>query len=309
MSRNRFLLPFALLTSGGFALSQTSPKISEKTIATYEDYLVKFPEGMFSRSARLETGKLRAAERRRGAEEARQAAEQRAAQDRVPRLVVSGVAMEFVRIQPGEFQMGSDSGVDDEKPSHRVRITKVFELGKHEVTQAQWEAVMGGNPSNFKGADRPVELVSWNDVQEFLGKLNARGDGYRYRLPTEAEWTYAARAGTAGDWAGNLDSVAWYRENSGTQTHPVGQKQANAWGLHDMLGNVWEWCQDWYDKEYYRSSPADDPQGASSGEHRTRRGGGWVGVPAYVRVAYRGKGKPDGRYSDLGFRCARERFP
>src|SRR5437667_5221339 len=114
-------------------------------------------------------------------------------------------------------------------------------MGKYEVTQAQWESVMERNPSRFRGADRPVEQVSWNDVQQFLQKLNARGDGYRYRLPAEAEWEYAARAGTSGPYAGNLDAMAWYEQNSGKQTHPVGQKQPNAWGLYDMHGNVWEW--------------------------------------------------------------------
>ena len=211
--------------------------------------------------------------------------------------------------QVAEARRLLDSGDSDEKPVHRVRITKAFEMGKYEVTQAQWEAVMGSNPSYFKGADRPVELVNWNDAQGFLLKLNARNDGYRYRLPAEAEWEYAARAGTTGDNAGDLDGVAWYRDNSKNQTHPVGQKQANAWGLHDMQGNVWEWCQDWYDGNYYRNSPAEDPQGPSSGRLRVLRGGSWVVVTRSVRVADRGRGYPDNRYVDNGFRCVRERFP
>jgi len=223
--------------------------------------------------------------------------------------VVNGVSMEFVRIQPGEFQIGSESGNGDEKPVHRVRITKAFEMGKNEVTQAQWEAVMGSNPSYFKGADRPVEQVSWNDAQEFLSRLNARGDGYRYRLPTEAEWEYAARARTTGDNEGNLNSVAWYQSNSGGQTHPVGQKQANAWGLYDTLGNVWEWCQDWYDGNYYRNSPVEDPRGPSSGGARVLRGGSWFSNGRDVRVAFRDWGNPDCRYSGNGFRCVRERMP
>src|SRR3989442_16018108 len=120
---------------------------------------------------------------------------------------------------------GDKEGSASEKPPHRVRITKGFEMGKYEVSQAQWESVMGSNPSKFKGGDRPVEQVSWNEVQQFLQKLSTRGDGYRYRLPTEAEWEYAARAGTSGPYVGNLEAMAWYSENSGNQTHPVGQKE------------------------------------------------------------------------------------
>ena len=190
-----------------------------------------------------------------------------------------------------------------------MRITKTFELGKYEVTQAQWEAVMESNPSEFKGGDRPVERVSWNDAQEYLSKLTARNDGYRYRLPTEAEWEYAARAGTAGDTTRNLDSLAWYHGNSGGQTHPVGQQQPNAWGLYDMLGNVWEWCQDWYDANYYGNSPTEDPRGPSSGSNRVLRGGSWSGGAGVVRVAYRDGGSPDSRTDGIGFRCVRERFP
>jgi formylglycine-generating enzyme required for sulfatase activity len=154
-----------------------------------------------------------------------------------------------------------------------------------------------------------VEQVSWNDAQGFLSKLNARNDGYRYRLPTEAEWEYAARAGTTGDNAADLDSVAWYSINSYSQTHSVGEKQANGWGLYDMLGNVWEWCQDWYGEDYYRNSPAEDPQGPSSGSARVLRGGSWVSVTGVVRVASRDRVGPDYRDSGVGFRCVRERFP
>ena len=150
---------------------------------------------------------------------------------------------EFVRIPAGEFEMGCSSGDSDclslEKPQHHVRISKGFEMGKYLVTQAMWKSVMGTNPSRFKGADRPVERVSWNDVQEFLQRLNTQNDGYHYRLPTEAEWEYAARAGSTSSRYGELNAVAWYSGNSGKETHPVGQKQPNAWGLYDMLGNVW----------------------------------------------------------------------
>jgi formylglycine-generating enzyme required for sulfatase activity len=220
---------------------------------------------------------------------------------------------EFVKIQPGDFMMGcsaNDSECNEsEKPAHRVRITKAFEMGKYEVTQAQWEPVMGSNPSNFKGGDRPVEQVSWNDVQLFLQRLNRRNDGYRYRLPTEAQWEYAARAGTAGAYAGSLDAMAWYSKNSGSQTHPVGQKQPNAWGLYDMHGNVTEWVQDWYDANYYKSSPASDPQGPASGTTRVLRGGSWDYNTRVSRVSYRGYNGPSDRINYFGFRCVREAIP
>jgi formylglycine-generating enzyme required for sulfatase activity len=199
---------------------------------------------------------------------------------------------------------------DNDQPAHRVRITKAFEIGKYEVTQAQWEAVMGGNPSEFKGPDRPVEQVSWNDIQEFLTSLNRRNDGYRYRLPTEAEWEYAARAGTTGEHYGNLEAIAWFGRNSGDQTHPVGRKQPNAWGLYDMLGNVWEWCQDWYGETHYRElakSPAVDPSGPPRGEYRVLRGGSWYKYLWFLRASSRFRERPSGRYRHAGFRCVREK--
>jgi formylglycine-generating enzyme required for sulfatase activity len=212
----------------------------------------------------------------------------------------------FVRIEPGEFMMGSESGDADadEKPVHRVRISRPFEMGKYEVTQAQWEAVTGSNPSYFKGADLPVERVSWDDAQQFIQKLNAQNDGHIYRLPTEAEWEYACRAGSTGDYAGNLDAMGWYDKNSGHKTNPVGQKQPNAWGLYDMHGNVWEWCQDWYGENYYAQSPGADPQGPASGSGRVTRGGGWIGPAAHCRSAFRIRNAAGFRYI-LGFRLAR----
>jgi formylglycine-generating enzyme required for sulfatase activity len=163
----------------------------------------------------------------------------------------NSIGIDFVLIAAGEFLMGSESGDSDEKPVHRVRISKNFYLGKYEVTQAQWHAVMGDNPSRFKGDTLPVEQVSWEDAQKFIERLNAQEGGTKYRLPTEVEWEYAARAGTTtaysfGDNPRPLGEYAWFSENFGNTTHPVGQKQPNPWGLYDMHGNVWEWVQDWY---------------------------------------------------------------
>jgi formylglycine-generating enzyme required for sulfatase activity len=218
--------------------------------------------------------------------------------------------MEFALIQPGEFMMGSDKGNDDEKPMHEVRLSKPFYLGKYEVTQGQWQAVMGNNPSRFKGdPNLPVEQVSWEDVQAFIRKLNAIDGGTTYRLPTEAEWEYAARAGTTtaysfGDDPPLLGEYAWYSGNAKGKTHPVGQKKSNAWGLHDMHGNVWEWVQDWYSKPY-PSGTVTDPQGPASGSIRVYRGGSWITHARYCRVSYRDDQSPGGRVVHLGFRLLR----
>ncbi|MFL6214136.1 MAG: formylglycine-generating enzyme family protein [Blastocatellia bacterium] len=213
----------------------------------------------------------------------------------------------FVRIPAGEFMMGSDTGSDTEKPAHRVRISQPFELGKYEVTQAEWEAVMGNRPSYFGGDRRPVEQVSWNDVQEFIGRLNALDDGYAYRLPTEAEWEYACRAGSNGDYAGKLDAMAWVDENSQQMSHPVGEKQPNAWGLYDMHGNVFEWCEDYYDAGYYAQSPSVDPRGPETGSFRVKRGGGWMFSASFARSAARDLFAPSYRFNYVGFRLLRTR--
>ena len=217
-------------------------------------------------------------------------------------------AIEFVPIPAGEFRMGfTRSGAfDDEQPVTQVRISRAFYLGKYEVTQGQWEAVMGSNPSKFKncGLDCPVESVSWDDVQAFIAKLNEMEGGPRYRLPTEAEWEYAARAGST--WGGrvaNLDAIAWYSENSKDRTHPVGGKVPNAFGSHDMLGNVWEWVQDWYGD--YPGGAVTDPRGPGSGSYRVRRGGGWLTHAGLCRSAYRFINPPDNRSFLLGFRLLR----
>jgi formylglycine-generating enzyme required for sulfatase activity len=231
--------------------------------------------------------------------------------------------MEFVSVLAGQFPMGCSEGAKpvecsaDEKPRHTVQITKAFEIGKTEVTQKQWQAVMGSNPSRYKGDTLPVEQVSFQDVQAFLSKLNARNDGFLYRLPTEAEWEYAARAGTADQFAGAnvanslgrrspADDWAWYNVE---KTQPVANKKPNAWGLYDMRGNVAEWVQDWYDSKYYAKSPMPDPKGPDSGDGgRGVRGGTFHDDgPWLTRVSLRMHFPEDYRHFDLGFRVAREK--
>ncbi|MCK6573451.1 formylglycine-generating enzyme family protein, partial [Myxococcota bacterium] len=231
----------------------------------------------------------------------------------------------YVTIPTGEFTMGSPSGEkgrDGDETPHRVRITRGFYLKATEVTQGEWESVMGSNPSGFTdcGKTCPVENVSWNDAVSYLNKLSDReglGRCYDasgafvglsckgYRLPTEAEWEYAARAGTTGARHGDLDAVAWYDGNSGSTTHPVGKKRSNAWGLYDMLGNVSEWTNDRYGD--YADGTGTDPVGPASGEIRVRRGGSWVNNAQGVRAALRRGSTPDYRSGSLGFRPLRAR--
>ncbi|MDR0380257.1 MAG: formylglycine-generating enzyme family protein [Candidatus Accumulibacter sp.] len=227
------------------------------------------------------------------------------------RTYTNSIGMEFVLIPAGSFMMGSDKKSDpdssDDETPHRVRISKPFYLGRYEVTQAQWEDVMGSNPSKFRGGSNPVERVSWNDVQAFIQRLNQREGHNHYRLPTEAEWEYAARAGTTtrysfGDDVNSLDRHAWYEDNSDDRPHPVGQKEPNPWGLYDMHGNVWEWVQDWYGRKYYAQSSANDPRGLSRGASRVLRGGCWSRDAKYLRSAYRGSLSPDFRGGSGGFR-------
>lgn len=225
----------------------------------------------------------------------------------------------MVRVLAGEFQMGSAGGEADEGPVHRVRISHDFEIGKFEVTQAQWETVMldphakagavrttpegatiGSNPNHFKGASLPVESVSWDDIQVFVARLNARDRDHTYRLPTEAEWEYACRDDSAG-----LVERAWYKDNSGDRTQPVGGKQPNARGLYDTLGNVAEWVHDWYGRDYYAESPAADPQGPASGSYRVFRGGSWLDPGKYCRITARNFEFPVSRLHNVGFRVVR----
>ena len=222
--------------------------------------------------------------------------------------VKDGISIEMVKVEAGSFDMGATSEMEnpyeDEKPVHRVTLTNNYYVGKYEVIQALWQAVMGSNPSKFKGADLPVEQVSWNDCQDFVSKLNAM-TGKRFRLPTEAEWEYAARGGKKSrgyQYSGSntLGDVAWYGDNSGSKTHAVGTKQPNELGIYDMTGNVWEWCQDWYDS--YSSSPQTNPTGAASGSYRVNRGGCWYSSARYCRTSYRYRSTPGGRGRGLGLR-------
>ncbi len=259
-------------------------------------------------------------------------------------VTVKGVIFQMIAVQGGTFQMGSNSGDGDEKPVHEVRLNN-FSIGQTEVTQELWEAVMGTNPSRFKGNSLPVECVSWNDCQTFIQKLNQL-TGKQFRLPTEAEWEFAARGGTTTSLyngqdiiisgknnSPNLDPLAWYGGNCGRNyttsegcdvsngydisgwserqypdtkggTHPVGKKEPNAFGLYDMLGNVWEWCQDWYGSDYYSSSVVNNPTGPTSGSYRVYRGGSWFGNATYCRVSHRSGITPTNTFSYLGFRLA-----
>ena len=195
-----------------------------------------------------------------------------------------------------------------EKPAHSVTLTRPFYMGKYTITQAQYEAVMGDNPSAFKGAQRPVESVSWDDATAYLKKLNARlhDDAFDAHLPTEAQWEYACRAGTqtrfySGDRDSDLDAVAWFDKNSGGKMHPVGGKKANAFGLYDMHGNVEQWCQDWYGA--YLATPTVDPKGPEKGTVRVLRGGSWIYASTYCRSACRSiTYSPDSRHVNFGFR-------
>ncbi len=223
-------------------------------------------------------------------------------------VLPGGAEMTFSFIPPGTFLMGSDHkrANADEKPVHRVTLTKGFFLGIHPVTQTQWKAVTGSNPSHFPGDNRPVEQVSWDDCQEFCKTLTAHLEGRgTVGLPSEAEWEYACRAGTTtkyctGDGAAALKKAGWYEGNSESQTHPVGELAANAWGLHDMHGNVWEWCQDGYGA--YEGSDQIDPQIQTNENKRIQRGGGGCYPPGHCRAACRGGFEPSGRDGYFGCR-------
>ena len=213
--------------------------------------------------------------------------------------------IKFVLIEPGTFIMG-DERLDLSKPAHKVELTQPFYLGKYPVTQSEWDAITGANPSTIKGVQNPVESVSWKQVQAFLKKLN--NGAAQYRLPTEAQWEYACRAGTStlysfGDDKADLDAYGWFSSNAGKESHPVGQKKPNPWGLYDMHGNVWEWVHDVYAP--YEEGTAIDPAGPRSGLAHAFRGGSYYNFALHLQSAFRG-GSPDHPNPHLGFRLLRE---
>lgn len=227
-------------------------------------------------------------------------------------VTANGVSFKMIKVKGGTFTMGgtAEQGSDiysDEIPTHRVTLSDYY-IGQTEVTQALWKAVMGKNPSEFKGKNRPVENVSWNDCQTFIRKLN-KLTGRHFRLLTEAEWEYAARGGNKSrgykySGGNSLGTVAWYAENSGDTTHEVKTKQPNELGIYDMSGNVVEWCNDWFSEDYYTESQVSNPKGPSSGPYHLARGGGWGFEARSCRVVYRDGDKDDLRCSGFGLRLA-----
>ena len=279
-----------------------------RTPDAYKSYLIAHPTGRHAADAKSRIA----------------AAEERAAIDERVKVALNALSMRLVSIPGGSFQMGSDKGAD-EKPAHTVTLS-AFQMTETEITQAQYQGVMGATPAFFKSTgSNPVERVSWFDAISFCNKLSekakldpcyniATGDcdftKNGFRLPTEAEWEYACRAETGGDYyTGNnptdLARAGWYADNSVEKTHTVGQKAPNAWKLFDMHGNVWEWCQDWYGKDYYGSAPKLNPAGPSSGSEKALRGGSWIDNAGSCKASKRRSFNPKKNYSDIGFRVVR----
>ena len=224
-------------------------------------------------------------------------------------FTVNGVSFKMKHVSGGSFQMGnaSDDAYRDERPVHKVTVSS-FYMGETEVTQSLWQAVMDDNPSHFRGGNRPVENLSWNDCMEFILLLN-QITGYQFRLPTEAEWEYAVRGGKKGQrykYAGKntMGGIAWFLDNSGNKTHTVKGKSPNELGLYDMSGNVWEWCADWYGR--YATSSQTDPTGVDEGMYRVLRGGCWNSNDWYCRVSNRSFNNPDHGSNGYGFRLVLE---
>lgn len=228
--------------------------------------------------------------------------------------VINDVSFKMVFVEGGTFMMGAmdkdEEAKENEKPTHSVSLNN-FYIGETEVTQSLWMSVMGENPSNFPGTNKPVESISWEECKDFINTLNnllsKDLNGMLFRLPTEAEWEFAARGGNKSKgyfYSGSniVGEVAWYVDNSDQQTHIVKQKAPNELGLYDMSGNVWEWCSDWYDAEYYSSSPSNNPKGPSSGTYRVIRGGSWGHYDRFCRFSYRGRESAENKGIRLGFR-------
>ncbi|HOX37071.1 MAG TPA: formylglycine-generating enzyme family protein [Candidatus Brocadiia bacterium] len=229
----------------------------------------------------------------------------------VPREAASSLGVRFRLIPAGEFIMGSDREREIEKPTHRIRITKAFYMGVTPVTNEQYEELMGKSPSLTPGARNPVEQVKWIDTQRFCSRLSEK-EKRIYRLPTEAEWEYACRAGTTsdfyfGDDEDDIGKHAWYVRNSDEHPHEVGLKPPNPWGLYDMLGNVWEWCNDWFSTTYYAESPTDDPPGPPKQTERVLRGGSYINRVESCKCATRSSGAPTKHIrANGGFRIVME---
>jgi formylglycine-generating enzyme required for sulfatase activity len=226
---------------------------------------------------------------------------------------IKGVLFEMVFVEGGVFMMGcdtiSDNCPEDELPHHAVTLPD-FYIGKTEVTQLLWRTVMGTNPSSLVGDHLPVESVNWNDCQAFIKALN-RLTGRKFSLPTEAQWEYASRGGNKSrgyrySGSDNLDDVAWYKGNSGMRARKVADKAPNELGIHDMTGNVFEWCNDWYNSDYYSLSPEESPRGFARGTYRVFRGGSFRNDPQFLRVTHRNYNDPNRRWADLGLRLALE---
>ncbi|MCM3900261.1 MAG: formylglycine-generating enzyme family protein [Pyrinomonadaceae bacterium] len=273
----------------------------------FKAYLKKYPNGQFATLAANSLRRLESQPKPPDKTNTNSAPPKSASSRPAPKagsIVRNQLGMDLVYVPAGSFMMGSTNGSYDEKPVRQVKIKAGFYMGRFEVTQAEWQKVMGANYSHFKGDRLPVEKVSWNDAQSFISKLNARGEmQFRYRLPTEAEWEYACRAGTTGDYAGDVNRMAWFSQNSESKTHDVGGKRPNAWGLADMHGNVWEWCDDFY-HESYEGAPTDGSAWVTGGLMRDRmlRGGSWDFAANVLRSAFRKGATPTLRRNYIGFR-------
>jgi len=273
--------------------------LDNNSTESYQDYLVKYPQGRFVELANKKIKYLLSKKTNS------KNSDQKSNYSNV--IIDSITGMDLIKVPSGCFQMGSDNGDSDEKPIHKVCITNTFYLGKYEVTQGQWEKIMGNNPSRLKkGNNHPVEEVSWNIIQKFIKKLNEK-TGKEYRLPTEAEWEYACRSGGKDQkycGGNNLSDYAWYEEAWKDGHRSVGGKLPNGLGLYDMSGNVWEWVQDGYKENYYNNSPTNNPTGVPNTIYRGIRGSSWGNQEKYLRSANRGRDEPNHRGKDVGFRLA-----
>lgn len=287
----------------GKPMSETGAKEAAAAEQTYWDsirlsidpedfkaYLKKYPNGQFAQLAKNSLQRLEAQPKPREKTNANSKAPASLSVNPTPKpgsIVTNQLGMELVYVPAGRFSMGSNSSDINERPMHEVTIKEGFYIGRYEVTQAEWKQVMGINPSYFKGDRLPVEQVTWGDAERFVNALNARGERFFHRLPSESEWEYACRAGTTGDYAGELTEMAWFSANSGRRTQPVGGKRPNAWGLYDMHGNVWEWCADIF-YESYVGAPTDGSAWQTGTDlRRVLRGGSWLEPARFLRSGFR----------------------